>query len=61
MAASSSSPCAAVRNHASKTLGGNATPCTYVVNGKQSVVLAAGGGGTPRTKTGHPVYAFALP
>ncbi len=40
--------------------GGNATPCTYQVNGKQYVVIAAGGGksGAP---TGGSYVAFALP
>ena len=40
--------------------GGNATPCTYEVNGKQYVVIAAGGGksGAP---SGGSYVAFALP
>ena len=40
--------------------GGYATPCTYMVNGKQYVVIAAGGGkmGTP---SGDEYIAFALP
>jgi len=40
--------------------GGYATPCTYMVNGKQFVVIAAGGGkmGTP---SGDAYIAFALP
>jgi quinoprotein glucose dehydrogenase len=40
--------------------GGYATPCTYMVNGKQYVVIAAGGGkmGTP---SGDAYIAFALP
>jgi quinoprotein glucose dehydrogenase len=40
--------------------GGYATPCTYMVNGKQYVVIAAGGGkmGTP---SGDAYVAFALP
>jgi quinoprotein glucose dehydrogenase len=40
--------------------GGNATPCTYEVNGKQFVVIAAGGGksGAP---SGGSYVAFALP
>lgn len=41
--------------------GGYATPCTYSVNGKQYVVIAAGGGGKPGTKPGDAYYAFALP
>ena len=40
--------------------GGYATPCTYLVSGKQYVVIAAGGGkmGTP---SGDAYIAFALP
>jgi len=40
--------------------GGNATPCTYQVGGKQYVVIAAGGGksGAP---SGGSYVAFALP
>jgi quinoprotein glucose dehydrogenase len=41
--------------------GGYATPCTYSVNGRQFVVIAAGGGGKPRTKSGDSYIAFALP
>jgi quinoprotein glucose dehydrogenase len=41
--------------------GGYATPCTYAVNGKQYVVIAAGGGGKLRTKSGDAFVAFALP
>ena len=41
--------------------GGYAPPCTYMVNGKQFVVIAAGGGGKPRTKSGDTFVAFALP
>ncbi len=41
--------------------GGYATPCTYAVNGRQFVVIAAGGGGKPRTKSGDAFVAFALP
>jgi quinoprotein glucose dehydrogenase len=41
--------------------GGYASPCTYEVNGKQYVVIAAGGGGKPRTKAGDAFVAFALP
>jgi quinoprotein glucose dehydrogenase len=47
--------------------GGNATPCTYEVNGKQYVVIAAGGGAGQRipdvedTKPGDSFVAFALP
>jgi quinoprotein glucose dehydrogenase len=41
--------------------GGYASPCTYEVNGKQYVVIAAGGGGKPRTKSGDAYVAFAFP
>lgn len=41
--------------------GGYATPCTYSVNGKQFVVIAAGGGGKLRTKSGDEFVAFTLP
>lgn len=41
--------------------GGYATPATYEVNRKQYVVIAAGGGGKPRTKSGDAYVAFALP
>ncbi len=41
--------------------GGYASPCTYEVNGKQYVAIAAGGGGKPRTKSGDAYVAFALP
>ena len=41
--------------------GGYATPSTYMVNGKQFVVIAAGGGGKLGTKVGDRFYAFALP
>lgn len=41
--------------------GGYATPCTYEVGGKQYVVIAAGGGGKPRTRSGDAYVAFALP
>jgi quinoprotein glucose dehydrogenase len=40
--------------------GGYATPCTYMVNGKQYVVIAAGGGGKLGTKPGDAFVAFAL-
>ncbi|HUQ64621.1 MAG TPA: PQQ-binding-like beta-propeller repeat protein [Flavitalea sp.] len=40
--------------------GGYATPSTYVVDGKQYVVIAAGGGGRQRTKAGDYYIAFAL-
>ncbi|MCO6048003.1 pyrroloquinoline quinone-dependent dehydrogenase [Aeoliella sp. ICT_H6.2] len=41
--------------------GGYATPATYAVNGKQFVVIAAGGAGKQRTKAGDKFIAFALP
>jgi quinoprotein glucose dehydrogenase len=40
--------------------GGNATPCTYEVNGRQFVVIAAGGGKSGASSGGSYV-AFALP
>ena len=40
---------------------GNATPATYEVNGRQFVVIAAGGGKDPRSKPGGVYVAFALP
>ncbi|HLL44061.1 MAG TPA: PQQ-binding-like beta-propeller repeat protein, partial [Segetibacter sp.] len=41
--------------------GGYASPSTYSVNGKQYVVIAAGGGGKLATKAGDYYIAFALP
>ncbi len=41
--------------------GGYATPCTYSVEGRQYVVIAAGGGGKLGTKSGDSYVAFALP
>lgn len=41
--------------------GGYASPGTYMVNGKQYVVIAAGGGGKMATKAGDYYLAFALP
>ena len=41
--------------------GAYATPATYQANGKQYVVVAAGGGGKQRTKSGDAFVAFALP
>lgn len=41
--------------------GGYATPSTYMANGKQYVVIAAGGGGKLGTKSGDEFVAFALP
>lgn len=40
---------------------GVATPATYLVNGKQYVVIAASGGRDPRVPTGGVYIAFALP
>jgi quinoprotein glucose dehydrogenase len=42
-------------------VGGYATPATYEVDGKQYVVIAAGGGGLQATKTGDYYFAFSLP
>jgi quinoprotein glucose dehydrogenase len=39
---------------------GNATPITYQVNGKQFVVIAAGGGKDPQSASGGVYVAFAL-
>jgi quinoprotein glucose dehydrogenase len=41
--------------------GGQATPMTYDANGRQFVVIAAGGHGKLGTKRGDYVVAFALP
>jgi quinoprotein glucose dehydrogenase len=41
--------------------GGQATPMTYTLQGKQYIVLAAGGHGKLGTKPGDYVLAFALP
>ncbi len=41
--------------------GGYASPATYVANGKQYVVIAAGGGGKMLTKSGDYYLAFSLP
>ena len=41
--------------------GGYATPSTYMVDGRQYVVIAAGGAGKLRTKAGDAFIAFALP
>lgn len=41
--------------------GGYASPSTYMVNDKQYVVIAAGGGGKMGTKSGDYYIAFALP
>lgn len=41
--------------------GGFATPSTYAVNGKQYVVIAAGGGGKMGVASGDAYVAFTLP
>ncbi len=41
--------------------GGQATPMTYEANGKQYIVIAAGGHGSFGTKVGDYVIAYALP
>jgi quinoprotein glucose dehydrogenase len=40
---------------------GNATPATYLIDGKQYVVIAAGGGKDPKHPSGGVYVAFALP
>ena len=40
---------------------GHATPATYAVDGKQYVVIAAGGGRDPKWSSGGVYVAFALP
>ncbi len=40
---------------------GNATPATYRANGRQFVVIAAGGGKNSKEKQGGKIIAFALP
>jgi quinoprotein glucose dehydrogenase len=40
---------------------GNATPATYEVDGRQFVVIAAGGGKDPKNGSGGVYVAFALP
>ena len=41
--------------------GGYATPSIYMIDGKQYVVIAAGGGGKNGTRYGDSIVAFALP
>lgn len=41
--------------------GGYATPAVYELDGRQYVVVAAGGGGKNQTKYGDSIIAFALP
>jgi len=40
--------------------GGYATPATYSVDGKQYIVIAAGGGGKVGSPSGDAYVAFAL-
>jgi len=40
---------------------GVATPVTYMVNGRQYVVIAAGGGKDPKASSGSVYVAFSLP
>jgi glucose dehydrogenase len=40
---------------------GNATPATYSINGRQFVVIAAGGGKDRKSKSGGVYMSFALP
>jgi quinoprotein glucose dehydrogenase len=41
--------------------GGQATPMTYAVDGKQYVLIVAGGHGSVGTKAGDYVMAYTLP
>jgi quinoprotein glucose dehydrogenase len=41
--------------------GGYASPATYAIEGRQYVLIAAGGAGKPGTKAGNAYYCFALP
>jgi quinoprotein glucose dehydrogenase len=41
--------------------GGYATPSVYMVDGRQYVVIAAGGSGKNATKSGDSIVAFTLP
>ena len=47
--------------HTELPFGGLATPATYAIDGKQYVVIAAGGGKDPRHLTGGTLVCFALP
>ncbi len=40
--------------------GGYATPSTFEIDGKQMIVIAAGGGGKPGTRSGDAYYCFGL-
>jgi quinoprotein glucose dehydrogenase len=46
---------------ASLPFSGNATPASYQINGRQFVVIAAGGGKDSRSRSGGVYVAFALP
>ncbi len=46
---------------APRPAGGQATPMTYEIAGKQYIVIAAGGHGSLGTTLGDYVVAFALP
>ena len=41
--------------------GGYATPCTFAVDGRQFVAIAAGGAGKQRTPAGDAIVCFSLP
>ena len=41
--------------------GGYATPSVYMIDGRQYIVIAAGGSGKNATKSGDSIIAFALP
>jgi glucose dehydrogenase len=41
--------------------GGYTNPASFEVDGRQYVVIAAGGGGKPETRPGNAYYCFALP
>lgn len=41
--------------------GAYATPATFEINGRQFLLVAAGGGGKPGTASGNRYYCFALP
>ncbi len=47
--------------HTELPYGGLATPATYMIDGKQYVVIAAGGGKDPKHALGGSYIAFALP
>lgn len=40
---------------------GQATPATYMVKGRQYVVISTGGGPDPKSPSGGEYVAFALP